>query len=218
MRLIVGVDQVVGHAGMIGLGGEKFFQNRRGLLAIGEGGIVVRFGGQQRERVENCGFVIVGISFVNLFHRIGVGLGAGIVIQFFGVAVKRGDGSDVGLLARSCGAVSSFRQMNFFDAVLNYFRVGIVPKLVPQAHGYAPVRHGAVRGVGGNMPEFLSGFFVPERVQQSHAALEGLLHIRRAGNREADRAELRRSQLFVVMVIFIVVGNGRTDGREDEQR
>ena len=45
LRLIVGVDQVVGHAGMVGLGGEKFFENRGGLLAIGEGGVVVGFGG-----------------------------------------------------------------------------------------------------------------------------------------------------------------------------
>ncbi len=45
LRLVVGMDQVMGHAGMLGLSGEEFLQNRRSLLAIGEGFIIVRLGG-----------------------------------------------------------------------------------------------------------------------------------------------------------------------------
>ena len=165
--------------------------------------------------------MVVRVGFVDLLHRVRVSLGAGIVLQFLGVAVKDCDGRDVGLLARSGGAVSGFRLVNFFDAMLDYFWVGIVPELVPQAHGHAPVSHGAVRIVGGDLLEFFFGFFVPERVQQSDAAFEGLLHIWRAGNREVDCAELRSGQIFVVMmvIIFIVVGEGGEceDRAEDEQ-
>jgi hypothetical protein len=42
------------------------------------------------------------------------------------------------------------------------------------------MRHAAVRIILGNLEEFLLGFLVPERVQQSEAALEGLLHRRAA--------------------------------------
>ena len=215
LRLVVGVDQVVGHAGMVGLDGEEFFQDRRRLLAIGEGGVVVRFGGEQRERVEDRGFVIVRIGLVNLLHRVGVGLGASFVIQLLRVAVEGRDGCDVGLLARSGGAVGGFRLVNFVEAVLDDFGVRVIPELMPQAHGHAPVRHGAVGIVDGNLLEFFFGLFVPEGVQQGYAALEGLLHGRGAGDREGDRAQLRGGQVFVVMVVFVFFVVGAGGNREE---
>ena len=192
LRLVVGVDQVVGHAGMVGLGGEELLQDRRRLLAICESCVLVRFGGEQGERVENRGFVVIRVGLVNLLHRVGVRLGASVVLEVLGIAVEGCDGRDIRLLARSGRAVSGFRRMNFVEAVLDDLLVRLVPQLVPQAHGQSPVRHGAVGIASGNLHEFFFCLFVPKRVQQSHAALEGLLHISRAGDREGDRTELRR--------------------------
>ena len=79
---------------------------------------------------------------------------------------------------------------------------GFIPELVPHAHGDSPMRHGAVGIVFGNLEEFFFGLFVPEGVQQGDSAREGLLHRRSAGDREMDRAELRLSQIFVVVMIL----------------
>ena len=83
LRLIVTVDQIVRHAGMIRLDGEESFENRGGLLAVCERCIFVRLGSEQRERIERGRFVIVRIGLVHLLHRLGVGFGAGLVVGFF---------------------------------------------------------------------------------------------------------------------------------------
>ena len=51
----------------------------------------------------------------------------------------------------------------------------MVPKLMPQTHGYAPVSHGASRIVLGNLHEFFFRFLVPEGMQQRDAAFKGFL-------------------------------------------
>jgi hypothetical protein len=68
--------------------------------------------------------------------------------------------------------------------------------------------HDAVRIVGGDLLEFFFGFFVPKRVKQSYAALEGLLHCGGAGDWESDGAELGGGEVFVVMVSFVIIGGG----------
>jgi hypothetical protein len=52
LRLVVGVNQIMRDAGMVGLDGKQLLQNGGGLLAIGKSRVVVRLGGQQGERVE----------------------------------------------------------------------------------------------------------------------------------------------------------------------
>ena len=47
LRLVVGMNQIVGHTGMVGLSGEEFLQNRRGSLAIRESRVVMRLGSEQ---------------------------------------------------------------------------------------------------------------------------------------------------------------------------
>ena len=46
LRLVVGVDQVVGDSGMIGFGGEEGLKNRGSGETVGEGVVMVRLGGQ----------------------------------------------------------------------------------------------------------------------------------------------------------------------------
>ena len=62
LRLVVGVNQIMRDSGMVGFAGKQRFENGGGLFAVGESLVVVRLGGEQRERVEYRGFVIVGIA------------------------------------------------------------------------------------------------------------------------------------------------------------
>src|SRR5580692_3362709 len=87
-RLVIAMNEVVRDAGMVRFDSEEFFQDRGGLLAVGEGFVVVRFGGEQGERVENRRFVIVRIGLVNLLHRVGVRLGANRMVKLFRIAVE----------------------------------------------------------------------------------------------------------------------------------
>jgi len=110
-------------------------------------------------------------------------------------------------------AIGGPAPINFFGAALE---VGIrrrAPELMPQAHGHAPVRHGAVGISGGDLLELLFGFFVPEGVQQRNAALEGLLDVFSAGDWEVDGAELRGGEVFVVVVVVVILGD---DGEGEE--
>jgi hypothetical protein len=106
--------------------------------------------------------------------------------------------------------------VNFGEAMLNYLGVGVVPELVPEAHGDSPVRHGAVGIIGSDLLEFFLRFLVPEGVQQSDAALEGLLHRWRAGDGKDDGAELSGGQVFVVMVVFVIVSEDLRSRRGSE--
>ena len=130
------------------------------------------------------------------------------MIKLLGVGVEGCDGRDICLLTRGGGTVGGSCLMNFVQAALDHLGIGVVPELVPYTHGHAPVRHGAARVVDGDPHEFLFGFLVPKRVQQSDAALERLLDIWCAGDGEADGSELRSGQVLMMMVLIIVC-NGR---------
>jgi hypothetical protein len=57
--------------------------------------------------------------------------------------------------------------------------------------------HRAMRVIDRNLREFFFCFFVPERMQERHAAIERLLHRGSAGNRKNHRAQLSARQVFV---------------------
>jgi len=99
--------------------------------------------------------------------------------------------------------------------VLDDFGVGMIPELMPQAHRHAPVGHGAVRVVCGDLVELLFGFFVPEGMQQGDAALKGLLHSRCARSGEGDGAELRGGQVFMMRMVLVVIG--KSDGGDENK-
>src|ERR1700691_904607 len=85
----------------------------------------------------------------------------------------------------------------------------MIPKLMPQAHRRAPMRHRATGIVHRYLLEFLRRFFVPERVQQGDAAFKRLLHSRRAGYGKDHSPQLCRVKIFVMMMALLVIGNGR---------
>jgi hypothetical protein len=70
-----------------------------------------------------------------------------------------------------------------------------------------------------DLREFLFGFFVPERVEEGHAAGEGLLHGRVAGDGKVNGAELSLGEFFVVMMLFVVVGkSGEVQETHEEEQ
>ncbi len=75
----------------------------------------------------------------------------------------------------------------------------MVPQLMPLAHGEAPLRHGALGIILGDVGELFLGLLVPERMQQRHTALKRLLDGRRARHREMHRTELLLAQILMMM-------------------
>src|SRR6266496_4945674 len=110
--------------------------------------------------------MIVGIGGVHVLHCVGVGFGAGLVIGLFRVIVKGGDGGDVGLLAGSGFIGQLPGGVCLFQTAGDDFGVGLVPELMPDAHGDAPMRHPTLGIILGDLHEFFLGFFVPEGVQE----------------------------------------------------
>ena len=218
LRLVVAVDQIMRHARMIGLGGEELFKNRGCLFAVGECLVVVGLGGKQRERVESCGFVIVGIGLDTLSSSRRNRLWRGRRGRAFPSRNRTRRSLRCSRFRGQWLSWPVFRQLFTFQAASDDFGVRFIPELMPDAHGDAPVSHGAVRIVLCNLNEFLFGLFVPERVQQGDSAGEGFLHRRGTGNREVNGAKLSLGEVFVVVMIFVVVGEGGKLSKTDEQQ
>ena len=159
---------------------------------------------------------------MNLLHRVGIRLGASVVIEFAGIAIESGNRRDVGLLARRGGFCCVRGQLfcvgRLAEAALDDGRVGLIPELMPHTHCDSPMRHGAVRIAMSNAHEFLFRLFVPEGVEQRDAAGERLLHRRGAGDGEMHRAQLRGGEIFVVMVLVVIGESGVGEGGERGQR
>src|SRR5580704_3965158 len=67
------------------------------------------------------------------------------------------------------------RFLQFCSTPLQGRFVRIVPKLVPQAHGNSPMRHGTLRIVLCHLLESLLRLLIPERVQKRDSAFKSLL-------------------------------------------
>src|SRR5882672_4448011 len=61
---------------MVGVFGEKLFENGAGFLLTGIGLVFYGRAGANRQRIENCGFVIFGIALIDLLHGVSVFGGA----------------------------------------------------------------------------------------------------------------------------------------------
>ncbi len=79
--------------------------------------------------------------------------------------------------------------------------VRLIPELVPQAHGHAPVRHGAFRVLLLYLEKSFFRFLVPERVQQGDTFFESLLSVGCARDGEMYGAQLLSCD-FVVMAFI----------------
>src|SRR6266404_5667945 len=103
-RIVVKVNQVMRHAGMLWLTYGDRLQDGRALELVGVGLVGWRSRGVQGERIIDLRFVIVGIALCQLFHGLGVSLHARTVIDFFVVGVHGADRIEVVALALGLGA------------------------------------------------------------------------------------------------------------------
>src|ERR1700733_14430108 len=81
-------------AGMIRIRGIKFIQYGDGFAAIGVIFVVGWIPGEQRERVERGDFGVIRIFLVHFPHRVGVAMGARVVVEFFIGVVEKQRGVD----------------------------------------------------------------------------------------------------------------------------
>src|SRR5216684_6450365 len=70
---------------------------------------------------------------------------------------------------------------------------------MPQAHGLAPVRHGALRVLLFDVQKSLLRLFIPERMQQRDTLFECLLRLRSTRHGKMHRAQLFLRKLLVMM-------------------
>ena len=153
------------------------------------------------------------IALIHLFHRVRIRFRARFMIQLFVGGVERTERRNVIVLPRS----RRFQLPRFFQFLrpaLHRRRIRLIPKLVPQAHRHAPVRHRALRVLLLRLCKRLLRLLVPERMQQRHASLKSFLRLGRAGNREMHRAQL----LLAKLVVMTFVGKGHKAERRHKYK
>src|SRR5215469_7357876 len=94
-------------------------------------------------------------------------------------------------------------------------RVAVVPQTVVMRHRNAPLCHGALRVLTGDLAKGWPGLFVLERMQQRHRAIETVFERFRAG-----RGKVHGPNLFLgerVIVIFLSNGISPSQGNEQSK-
>ena len=86
-RIVVKMDQIMRHAGVLRLALGDHLQDCRALELAGIGLVGRRSRGIERERIIDLRFVIIGIALRQRFHGFDVGLHAGAVIDLVVVGV-----------------------------------------------------------------------------------------------------------------------------------
>ena len=100
LRIVERVDHVVRDAGMLRLERQEAVQDRGRLLLVREARVARRRRAEQRQGVEDPGFVVVRQLLRELPDGIAVGPRAGLVIEAIGVAIEGADRGDVAALPR----------------------------------------------------------------------------------------------------------------------
>src|SRR6266436_5579513 len=103
-RIVVKVNQVMRHAGMLRLAYRDRLQDDRALELAGVGFVDRRSRRVQGEGIIDLRFVIVGIALCQLFHGLGVSLHARTVIDLVVVGVHGAERVEVVALALGLGA------------------------------------------------------------------------------------------------------------------
>src|SRR5215469_4292680 len=94
-RVVVGVDDVVGYSRVLWLLCEQRLEYGAGLSLVDVGLVFRGRGGEQRQRVKDGSFMILGIARLQMVHSRLVSPRASTVVQLVGVPVKRLDGGDI---------------------------------------------------------------------------------------------------------------------------
>ena len=103
-RIVVEMNQVMRHAGMLRLASRDRLQDRCALELAGVGLVGRRRRGIQRECIVDLRLVVVGIALRQLLHGLRIGLKAGAVVDFLIVGVHDGKRVQIVALALRLGA------------------------------------------------------------------------------------------------------------------
>ena len=100
-RIVVGVNDVMAGAWVLRLLREHLLQNLAGLELIPVGLVEAVGGGEQRQRVEDACFTIVGVALRERFHLAHIGGGARAMIELVVIGVERRERVEIVAFARS---------------------------------------------------------------------------------------------------------------------
>ena len=124
------------------------------------------------------------------------------MVRFLAIGIERLQRLDVIALALSRPSLHLAGLLQLRRGPFDGWCVRSIPQLMPQAHGLAPVRHGALRVLLFDVEKSLLRLFVPERMQQRDTLFECLLRLRSTRHREMHRAQLFLRE-FLVMMPFV---------------
>ncbi len=164
-REVIGMNDIVGDARVIGLLDEYFLQERPGLQLPGVGfvGMIDRL--VQRQRIEDRRLRIIGIVLVELFHSALVGLNSRLIAALIGLLEISLHRPDVPLLARRLGACCLGLLHSFPSSRQSRTIQGQDQWVRALAHRQTPVAHGTGRVRFGDRGECLDGLWKKERMQ-----------------------------------------------------
>ena len=196
---VVRVDQVVGDAGVVGVGLVERLQDRHGLHQRGHRLVIEDL--VERQRVEHLRLHVLGVLATERTHRFFVVSGARVLVDRVVVLVE--------LLQRSEPVALTLRLrcegLTFFNRVEPALQRGRVKRADQRvgslADGDAPIRDGAGGIHRGNGIERLDGFGKVERMQHGQCAVELLLGLGRAGGLEQHGAQITLRPLHHVVAV-----------------
>jgi len=176
---------------------EHPLQNLPGLELILVGLVETVGGGEQRQRVEDARFTIIGVALRDRFHLAHIGGGARAMIELVVIGVERRERVDIVAFARRL-RVQRQRPRDGVASLLQVGRRRRRPNLVPDAHGDPPIRHGAIGFGLGDRGKFLQRLAVPERVQGRERGIEARLDVGAARDGKAHVASAAFHQIVGV--------------------
>ena len=164
LRLVATMDDVMCHARMVGFLRKDFFQYLDRLPTICKTAVVLRFRREQGQSVKSSCLTVAGISLIQLFHRRRVSDGPCVMVNRIGMIVKSTHRLDVVTLALGL-RMQRLGLFHLRQTLRDSAGLRVIPKLMPKADGYAPVRHGTFGIVLCDLLKSLFCLLVPERVQ-----------------------------------------------------
>ena len=203
IRIIVGVNQVMRHAGMGGIFHQQWREDRACLELISVGLIGRQRGGIEDQGIQDLRLDVVGIAVGYSSHRLLEGNDPLPEIHGFPILQEHGQCCDVVVLALAARAEALRLRVG---CRRRFHRIRICRPCKRVAHGHegiAPVRHRALRVQLEHLPERLLSGIEPERVKQRHAAIEFFLRCGIASHPKIDLSELFRRRALWRRVIVV---------------
>ena len=214
-RVVVGVDEIVGRARMIGLLPEDRLQNRRRaqLVLVGlVGGIE---GGRDQQGVQDRCLAVLRIALRHFAHRLFKGQRAGAVGHRFPVLVEHRQGVHVVpfALGLEFGLAGLFKCLRSGGERLRRERDRPAERIVQRRERPQPMCHGAARIRRQYLVDRLGDVGPGIGVVIGHREIEMLLRLGRAADLEFHLAQDR-----LMIRVLGAGGTSRSDPEDDTGR